>query len=95
MDTTCNENYNTHPFSNTLKRFQSGGVHPIVFGAFGETDRATVLIIKRYAKMAAARVGDSNVPPLSDNGNHGRMLHVMLTQFWGQYELWLLELLWR
>mmetsp|Transcript_11318 Transcript_11318/g.14192 ORF Transcript_11318/g.14192 Transcript_11318/m.14192 type:complete len:93 (+) Transcript_11318:583-861(+) len=28
---------NPNPFTNALNSFHSGGVHPLVFGAFGET----------------------------------------------------------
>ena len=37
----------THPFTNTLKvRFYLGGVHPVVFEVFGETDKTTQTLIK-------------------------------------------------
>ena len=56
LDTTCNNDMNTHPFVNTLKKIQSGGVYPTVygFGAFSKTDRATAQNIKKCVKMAAA-----------------------------------------
>ena len=42
LDIKCGANYTTHPFSEALKNnFNSGGVHPVVFGAFGETNDAS------------------------------------------------------
>ena len=77
LDTMCHDNCNTHLFANAIKISQSGSVHPILFRAFGDTDRAIARIIKKCAKMAAARAENSNVTPLSDNGNRGTMFHVI------------------
>jgi len=70
------------PFSGALKNhFNSGGVHPVVFGAFGETNQATMRMIKKCAKYAAARSENSDVTPLSNTLQKGTAYHVMLTQF--------------
>ena len=82
LDEKCAEDYTTHPFSEALKNnYNSGGVHPIVFGAFGETDNHTSKMVKLCAKFAAARSENSDVTPLSDTIQKGSAYHVMLTQF--------------
>lgn len=50
LDIKSGVNYTTHPFSGALKNnFNSGGVHLVVSGAFGETNMATPRMIKKCA----------------------------------------------
>lgn len=82
LDIKCGANYTTHPFSGALKtQFNSGGVHPIVFGAFAETNQNSMRMIKKCAKYAAARSEISDATPLSNTMQKGTAYHVMLTQF--------------
>ena len=82
LDEKCASNYTTHPFAEALKNhFHSGGVHPLVFGAFGETNKATERLIKACAKYGASRMENSDVTPLSNTMQKGTAYHVMLTQF--------------
>lgn len=67
LDEKCAENYTTHPFSEALKNsFHSSGVHPIVFGAFGETNADSERLNKKCAKYAAARAENADVTPLNN-----------------------------
>jgi len=82
LDIKCGANYTTHPFSEALKNnFNSGGVHPVVFGAFGETNEASMRMIKKCAKYPAARSENADVTPLNNTLQKGTAYHIMLTQF--------------
>ena len=82
LDEKCASSYNTHPFAEALKNhFHSGGVHPLVFGAFGETNKETQRLIKTCVKNAASRMENSDVTPLSNTMQKGTAYQVMLIQF--------------
>ena len=53
----------------------------MVFGANGESDATTFNLIKKCAKLAAARAENVHVTPLSDTNKKGSIYHTMLTQF--------------
>ena len=49
VDIEYNNKINITPFLNAMKySFNLGGVHPVVLGAFGETDERSFRMIKRY-----------------------------------------------
>ena len=82
LDEKCAEDYTTHPFPEALKNnYSSGGVHLIVFGAFGETDNHTLKMVKLCAKFAATRSENSDVTPLSDTIQKDSAYQIMSTQF--------------
>jgi len=82
LDIKCGANFNTRPFSEALKNnFNSGGVHPVVFGAFGETNIKTERMIKKCAKYAASRSKNSDVTPLCNTLRKETTYQVMLSQF--------------
>ena len=77
LDTKCGEGYTNHPFSEALeKKFNSGGVHPVVFCAFGEINVETEQLIKRCAKYAASKCENSHVTPLSNTLQKGTAYQV-------------------
>ena len=82
LDISCsNDDGSTH-FAEALKtRFQSGGVHPIVFGAFGEANRQVGLIVRLCANFAAARAENADFSPLSSSMSRGTARHVLLKLF--------------
>ena len=52
LDLECTDDDSTKPFANALKnKFNSGGVHPLVFGAFGEANTECEKLIRMCAKM--------------------------------------------
>ena len=82
LDGKCNKDIHATHFANALEhKFSSGGVYPVVFGAYGESDATTLRLIKKCAKLAAARAENAHVTPLSDNNQKGSIYHTMLTQF--------------
>lgn len=66
LDEKCAENYTTRLFSEALKTsFYSGGVHPVVFGVFGETNADSKRLIKICTKFAAVRDESIDVTSLN------------------------------
>ena len=57
LDERSVNNYTTNPFAEALKNhFHLGGVHPLVFGAFGETNMETERLITNCTKYAASQM---------------------------------------
>ena len=82
LDEKCNEDVNASYFADTLKhKFHSGGVYPMVFGAYRESDATTFHLITKCAKLAATRAENAHVTPLNDTNKKGSIYHTMLTQF--------------
>ena len=82
LDIECTDEDTTEPFKNALKnKFNSGGVHPLVFGAFGETNTECDKMIRMCAKYAATRAENADVTPLNNTRQKGSSYQVMLTQF--------------
>ena len=80
LDEKCNEDVNASHFTDTLKhKFHSGGVYPMIFGAYGESDATTFNLIKKCVKLAAAIAENAHVTPLSDTNKKGSIYHTMLT----------------
>ena len=72
----------THPFAEEPKNnFHSGGVHPLVFGAFGETNGTTSCLITRCAQFLEAHQENSDVTTLSTVMHCGTAFMVILSQF--------------
>ena len=70
------------PFTRTLQQnFHSGGVHPIIVGAFGETNIETHALLKMCAKHAAARESNSDVSPEEVASQFGSTYNILLAQF--------------
>ena len=71
-----------HPFSEAIKKsFHSGGVHPIVLGAFGEANEYTHKLLKLCAKHAAARESNTDISPEAISSARGSPYNVFLVQF--------------
>ena len=71
----------THPFSKALKNsFNSGVIHPLVFGTFGETNAYTKQLIKKYTNYAVARSENSKVTPINDTMQKDAAYQIMLTR---------------
>ena len=67
---------------NVLKtELHSGGVHPLIFGAFGEANIETTELIQNCALLAAASEGNSDVSVLDNTLQKGTAYNVYLTQF--------------
>mmetsp|Transcript_5393 Transcript_5393/g.5915 ORF Transcript_5393/g.5915 Transcript_5393/m.5915 type:complete len:231 (-) Transcript_5393:71-763(-) len=71
---------NPRPFTNALNSFHSGGVHPLVFGAFGETNETTRKIIKLCAKLIASKSSNNNISPIDANGKRGNAYNIIISQ---------------
>ena len=72
----------THPFAKALQsQFHSGGVHPLVFGQFGETNEETRDLIRLCARYAAAREENADMSPISNSMRNGTTLQVVHSQF--------------
>ena len=82
LDITCTRDDGSHHFADALRtRFQSGGVHPIVFGAFGESNRQTGLLVRLCAQFAAACTENADFSPLHSSMRRGTARHVLLKLF--------------
>ena len=82
LNKECDNDINSTPFTDALKnKFHTGGIIPVVFGAFGETDINTIRMIKTCAKLASNRSEIAEVTPLNDDNSRGSIYHVMHTQF--------------
>ena len=80
LDEKCAGNYTTHPSTEALNNhFHSSGVHPLLFGAVGETNVETEKLIKTCAKYAASWMDNSDVTPLSNTMQKGTAYQVMIT----------------
>ena len=72
----------SHPFTEAFtKNFASGGVIPIVCGAFGEVNMKTHDLIKSCAKLAAAKADNSDVTPEDVSSAKGSPYNLILSQF--------------
>ena len=72
----------SHPFAEAMRtQFQSGGVHPLVFGAFGETNDNTRDLVRLCATYAAAKEENADMSPISDEMKKGTTKQVIHTQF--------------
>ena len=82
LDTTCNPDISTQLFTNAMKNnFAKGGIIPLVFGAFGETDKHTLKLIKQCARLVAAKADNAEIAPLVENNTRGSIHQIMLSQF--------------
>ena len=82
LDIECTNDSGTSYFADALKNdFHSGGVHPLVFGAVGETNEEVRELINNCAMMAAAREENSDESPLDNTLQKRVAYNVYRTQF--------------
>ena len=82
LDIECTNNDGTTYFADALKNdFNSGGGQPLVFGAFGETNKETRELIRNCAMLAAATEENSDASPLDNTLQKGVAFNVYHTQF--------------
>jgi len=62
--------------------FHSGGVHPIILGAFGESNHVeTRKLIKVCAKLIAYKFSNNDISPIDINGRgHGSPYNIIISQ---------------
>ena len=78
----CKYDDGTPHFSESLKsEFQFGGFHPFCFGAFGERNQQTKVLIKLCTKYVAAKKYNYHSSALDDSMTMGTAYHVIRTQF--------------
>ena len=82
LDIKCTNDDRTHHFLEALANdFHSGGVHPLVFGTYGEINKETRNLIRLCAMMAASKEENLDVSPLDNAMRKGTAYNVLLTQF--------------
>jgi len=70
----------THPFTNAIQNsFHSRGIHPLVFGHFGETNAKCYEFVKWLTKKASLQRENAFISPINEeDGEKGRIYQVLL-----------------
>ena len=82
LDIECTNDNGTTYFADAMKNdFHSGGVHPLVFGAFGETNEGTRELIRLCALLASSKEENADASPIDNTLQKGIAYNIYLTQF--------------